>query len=158
MFPGRKGHLSPNQVQILVKKLVQESGDNVMKFSSHSLRRGGSVFRESRWGPAGSKGIWGVEGKVLTVRVPRVKVGGKVAGSTKNCRFPITRYGCLSCALSASGCGRAQGHVCCCCSVTGSHTSVNKFVERKFMVGTALKPQCPPTKKKATWPSLSMNM
>ena len=68
-----------------------------------------------------------MEEKVLTVRVPRVKVGGKVAGSTKNCKFPITRYGCLSCALSASGCGRAQGHVCCCCSATGSHTSVNNL-------------------------------
>ena len=44
LFSGRKGHLSPNQVWILVKELVQESGDNVMKFSSHSLRRGGLSF------------------------------------------------------------------------------------------------------------------
>jgi len=44
LFPGRKGHLSPNQVRILVKELVQESGDNVMKFSSHSLHRRGAQF------------------------------------------------------------------------------------------------------------------
>jgi len=42
---------------------------------------------------------------------------------------------------SASGCERAQGHVRCCYSATRLPISVNKFVERKFMVGTSQKSQ-----------------
>ena len=70
IFSGRNSHLSVGQVRHLVKELVTESGEKCEKFSSHSLRRGGAQFGESRGGPARFEGIWGVEGKILTPQMP----------------------------------------------------------------------------------------
>ena len=84
LFSGRKGHMSPNQVQILVKELVQESGDNVMKFSSHSLRRGGAQFLERAGGDLQDlRAFGGWRGKYSPYEYLGSRLGAKLRAAQK---------------------------------------------------------------------------